>query len=190
MRLHCPSSQIAAIARLLLLDRRRKNLRPVVRSLCPTGHRRQNIADPNVATLWNLYRVLTFLIFAARRRATLGRCVRVPFFPRRVEMRRVLLILAVVGIALLVLDNTAEAGRRHRAARSCCAPVCEPCCAPVACDPCGDSCATSCCGTSNGFASYRSGYRGRGYRGYRSVGYRSSRRFYTTSYSSGGSCCN
>ncbi|HYW79530.1 MAG TPA: hypothetical protein VE890_08130, partial [Thermoguttaceae bacterium] len=67
-------------------------------------------------------------------------------------MRRVLLILAVAGIALVLFDNTAEATWRHRAAFGCCAPACDPCCAPACddcCAPACDSCGTSCCGTSN-----------------------------------------
>ncbi len=63
------------------------------------------------------------------------------------------LFLAVVGIALMTVDTTAEAGHRCRCKCSqndCCAPSCcaPSCCAPANC--CPTACPPACCGCAGG----------------------------------------
>ena len=87
-------------------------------------------------------------------------------YRRRVEMKRVVLTLVVVGITWFWLGNTAEAAGHGRGCSSCETSACDPC--AVCCDPC-DRCCTVGNGYSYRYTSYRP-YRMR-YRSYRAAGW-------------------
>ncbi len=108
-------------------------------------------------------------------------------------MKRLLLILAVVGMTLAWQSNTAKAARFGggcRGVSTCCDP-CDTCCDPcnTCCDPC-DTCCSTGSGYSRSYTAFRGGW---GYRrGLRSStirqrGFYATSRPYITSYQT---CCN